>query len=79
MGPATARIRARREGGAAVIEIEDDAGAYPQRPGSGGLGMNIVDRRIKNLMGPEWGLSVHCTPQALTRVTVRVPAEGRAA
>jgi two-component system LytT family sensor kinase len=41
--------------------------------------MNIVDRRIKNLMGPEWGLSVHCTPQALTRVTVRVPAEGRAA
>lgn len=79
LGPATARIRAYREGAAAVIDVEDDAGAYPAHPGPGGLGMNMVDRRIKSLMGPEWGLTVQCTPNALTRVSVRVPAGERAA
>jgi two-component system LytT family sensor kinase len=74
IGPGTARIRARRAGGLALIEIEDDAGAWVEPVGGGGLGMRIVDKRIKNLIGPEYGVAVTCLPGALTRVTVRVPA-----
>jgi two-component system, LytTR family, sensor kinase len=73
LGTAHARIRAQRVDGIAVIEIEDDAGTYAPTPGSDGLGMNIVDKRIKNLLGAEWGVTVTCTPGERTRVTVRVP------
>ena len=73
IGPGTARIRARRGAGAALIEVEDDAGAYVAPRSGDGLGMRIVDKRIKNLIGPDWGLVVACVPGELTRVTVRVP------
>ena len=78
LGHGTARIRARREKGAAIIEIEDDAGAYAGRSGTG-LGMRIVDKRIKALLGEGFGVDVHCVPDELTRVTVRMPAQGVAA
>lgn len=78
LGRGTARIRARRHDGLAVIEIEDDAGAYVARAGSG-LGMGIVDKRIKALLGDRFGVDVECVPDQLTRVTVRMPAEGVAA
>jgi len=35
--------------------------------------MRIVDKRIKNLLGPEYGVAVSCVPGELTRVTVRIP------
>ena len=75
LSPGTARIRARREDGQAVIEIEDDAGAYVERRGSG-LGMRNVDKRLKALLGESYGVAVSCVPEELTRVTVRMPAEG---
>jgi two-component system LytT family sensor kinase len=68
-----ARIRAYRHGGAVLIEIEDNAGAYQDPGDQGGLGMRIVDKRIKNLMGADYGLTISCVPQELTRVTIRVP------
>jgi two-component system LytT family sensor kinase len=75
----TARIHAYREDLHAVIDIEDDAGAWVDRPDGGGLGMKIVDKRIKNLLGGGSGVTVHCVPNELTRVTVRIPfAEVRA-
>jgi two-component system, LytTR family, sensor kinase len=72
----TARIRAYRAGGMSLIDIEDDAGAYQARDGGDGLGMKIVDERIKRMAGEGYGLSVFCEPQKLTRVTVRLPSEG---
>ncbi len=74
LGPGTARIRARREGGHALIEIEDDAGTYVEPVAGDGLGLRSVDRRIKTLLGPEYGVAVSSVPGVLTRVTVRVPA-----
>lgn len=74
LGPGTARIRARREGAQAVLEIEDDAGAYVEPVGGDGLGLRSVDRRIRTLIGPGYGVTVSCVPGVLTRVTVRVPA-----
>jgi two-component system LytT family sensor kinase len=79
LGEGRATIRAYREGGAAVVVVEDNAGAWQAPREGAGLGMQIVDKRVKNLYGEGWGLSVECVPQELTRVTVRLPAEGVAA
>jgi two-component system LytT family sensor kinase len=72
----TARIHAYREGAVAVVDIEDDAGTYDEKRATGGegLGMKIVDRRIKNLAGDAYGIAVTCVPNERTRVTVRMPA-----
>ncbi len=75
-GPGRTRIHAYRHDGAVVIDVEDDAGAYAPPPGHQGLGMNLVDRRIKDLAGEAYGVSVTCVPSQLTRVTVRLPADG---
>jgi two-component system LytT family sensor kinase len=78
MGLGRASIRAYRDaGGDVLIDVEDNAGAYrPPDAAGGGLGMRIVDKRIKNLLGDRFGVTVDCVPQELTRVRVRVPAGG---
>jgi two-component system, LytTR family, sensor kinase len=76
LGKGTTRIRAYRRDGLAVIEIEDDAGTWTEPAGGGGLGMKIVDRRIKDLLGDRFGVTVSCVPHELTRVTVRLPPQG---
>jgi two-component system LytT family sensor kinase len=74
-----ATIRAYRRDGTALVEIEDDVGAWVEPQEKAGLGMQIVDKRVKNLYGEAWGISVTCVPNELTRVTVRLPAEGSSA
>jgi two-component system LytT family sensor kinase len=76
LGPGAATIRAYRSGAVARIEIEDNAGTWEERGPDGGLGMRIVDKRIKNLLGSNFGISVSCVPHQLTRVSIQVPAEG---
>lgn len=74
--PGTARIRAYRRDGAACVDVEDDAGAFaPGRGTADGLGLGIVDRRIRSLLGGGAGLSVTCIPSELTRVSFRLPLE----
>ncbi|MHC1742458.1 MAG: LytS/YhcK type 5TM receptor domain-containing protein [Syntrophobacteraceae bacterium] len=75
LGPGIARIQAYREGDLAVIEIEDNAGTYCEDGESNGLGIKIVDRRIKILMGESYGTRVACVPNEMTRITVTIPAE----
>jgi len=70
------KIHAFRNNGTAVIEIEDNAGTYFEREEGDGLGIKIVDRRIKTLMGNRYGTSVQCVPNEWTRVTIQVPTEG---
>jgi len=73
--PGLARVRAYRRDGVVVIDVEDNAGAWVEPDfRRDGLGMRIVDKRIKNLHGEAFGISVTCVPQELTRVTVRLPA-----
>jgi two-component system LytT family sensor kinase len=72
--PGTARIHAYRQGTTVHIDVEDDAGAFKGgQPTSGGLGMCIVDRRIRTLLRGSGGLSVHCEPERLTRVSIVIP------
>jgi len=76
LGPGVARIRAYRKGNVAHIEVEDTAGAWVDPGDRAGLGMHIVDKRVKNMAGAEYGLEVACVPRELTRVTIRVPVGG---
>lgn len=69
-------ISARRDGGDVVVVVEDNAGLYELRPGSDGLGMSLVDRRIRARFGSRYGLSVSAEPEVATRVSLRVPLQG---
>lgn len=66
-------ISAQKINDHAEIVIEDNAGTYCDKLSSEGLGMNIVDKRIKNLFGPDCGVELSCVPQEATRVLVRIP------
>jgi two-component system LytT family sensor kinase len=76
LGEGRVTIRARLRDGAVRVVVEDNAGSWQEPADGTGLGMQIVDKRVKNLYGKDFGLSVECTPQELTRVTLRLPAEG---
>ena len=66
-------VRAYRQQGLVVIEVEDNAGNYTKPIDTQGLGMRLVDQRIKNVYGNEYGLTVDCEPQQKTLVQVRLP------
>lgn len=68
-------IRARKEEGDLILEVEDNAGLYQPRPEREGLGMNIVDRRIRNRYGDGSGVTMSCRRGVATLATVRVPME----
>ncbi len=76
LGEGRVSIRARRDDGAVLVEVEDNAGSWTAPTDGAGLGMQIVDKRVKNLYGKDFGLSVECNPHEFTRVTLRLPAEG---
>jgi len=66
-------VRAYRQQGLVVIEVEDNAGSYCEPTDEQGLGMRLVDQRIKNVYGSEFGLTVDCEPQQKTLVQVKLP------
>ena len=69
-----AKISAYRKEDLAFIEIEDNAGAAHEKKGlDEGLGIKIVDRRIKSLFGNDFGTTVRCIPNEMTRVTISIP------
>ena len=53
--------------------VEDNAGAWQGELTGDGLGMNIVDRRLKSAFGDRFGLSVQCEPEQWTRVSFSIP------
>ena len=73
--PGKITISARREQDVLTIVVEDTAGLYKPLPDGDGLGMNLVDRRIKIRYGAAYGISVSCEPEQWTRVAIRLPAE----
>ncbi len=73
--PGRVEIGAAREGEGLSLWVEDNAGLYQPRENSDGLGMNLVDRRIKIRYGDQYGLDVKCEPDRFTRVTIRLPME----
>lgn len=66
-------VRAYRQEGLVLIEVEDNAGNYCKPKDEQGLGMRLVDQRIKNVYGSEFGLTVDCEPQQKTLIQVKLP------
>ncbi|WP_199153739.1 sensor histidine kinase [Chromobacterium sp. ASV23] len=71
--PGRIRIGARCADGALRVTVEDNAGLYAPAGPSDGMGMSLVDRRIRARHGAGYGVSVECQPEAYTRVTLTVP------
>ncbi len=69
-------ISAQRVDDVLTVVVEDSAGLYQAQPNGDGLGMNLVDRRIKIRYGAAFGLDVTCQPECWTRVAIRLPVEG---
>ncbi|MCX9000108.1 sensor histidine kinase [Citrobacter portucalensis] len=68
-------ITARREGQYLMLDIEDNAGLYQPTSEANGLGMNLVDKRLRERFGDDFGISVACEPDLFTRITLRLPLE----
>lgn len=73
--PGRIAIRAERRNDRLTIVVEDSAGLYKPSPGSDGMGMSLVDRRIKIRYGETFGVAVACESDCWTRVTISLPAE----
>ncbi len=69
------RIDALRDHDDLVISVEDNAGLFEKSPGGDGMGMSLVDRRIKSRYGNAYGVEVECEPDCYTRVNLRIPLE----
>ncbi|MEC5343784.1 sensor histidine kinase [Brenneria populi] len=67
------RIGGRLHANTLELTVEDNAGMYQPPSGGDGLGMNLVDRRIKARYGAHFGITVICEADSFTRVEVRVP------
>jgi len=73
--PGKVTISAQRQDDLLTIVVEDSAGLYKPMPDGDGLGMNLVDRRIKIRYGAAYGIDVTCQPECWTRVAIRLPVE----
>ncbi|NMH64392.1 sensor histidine kinase [Shewanella salipaludis] len=69
------RVTGELQGEELLLQVQDNAGLYrPPLAGSEGLGMNLVHKRIQNLFGNPYGLSVDCRADEFTLVSIRLPA-----
>lgn len=73
--PGQVTIRAERVGDVLTLVVQDSAGLYQPKPDSDGLGLSLVDRRIKLRYGPDFGLQMSCQPECWTRATLRLPTD----
>ena len=78
LGTGEVSITARREGQYLMLDIEDNAGLYEPTNNVSGLGMNLVDKRLRERFGDDYGISVACEPDCFTRITLRLPLEEHA-
>ncbi len=70
-------IQASQDAGYLILAIEDNAGLYQPANIVSGLGMSLVDKRLRARFGDSCGISVTCEPDRFTRVALRLPLEER--
>lgn len=78
LGVGEITLRASQQAQHLVLDIEDNAGLYQPKNDSGGLGMSLVDKRLRARFGDECGISIACEPDLFTRITLRLPLEEEA-
>ena len=60
-----------------VLEVIDNAGNYREPSSSTGLGLQIVDKRIKNQYGQQYGLVMTCETNQYCKATITLPLHSR--
>ena len=75
LGNGEITLRASRDGQHLLLAIEDNAGLYQPKSEGSGLGMSLVDKRLRVRFGDGYGISVTCEPDRFTRITLRLPLE----
>ena len=78
LGTGEVSITARQDGQHLMLDIEDNAGLYQPTTNASGLGMNLVDKRLRERFGDDYGINVACEPDLFTRITLRLPLEENA-
>ncbi|MCL2916815.1 sensor histidine kinase [Shewanella litorisediminis] len=73
LSPGLIEVSGRQHEDMLVLEVTDNAGLYRPNPNSEGLGMNLVHKRIQNQFGEQYGVSVVCEPDTLTKVSICLP------
>lgn len=56
-----------------VLEVIDNAGNYREPSSKKGLGLQIVDKRIKNQYGQRYGLTITCDTGLYSKATIILP------
>lgn len=69
------RLYTEEQHASVTIHVEDNAGTWQARPAGDGLGMTIVDRRLKSAFGERYGVTIACEPEEWTRVSFTIPKE----
>jgi len=72
-GEGRIRIGASETPEGVQLWVEDNAGLYRPDYHSDGLGMSLVDRRIKGRFGEHYGVEVNFETDQFTRVTIHLP------
>lgn len=75
LGQGVIKLTAKRMGGMVAISVEDNGGKFEGRNREG-LGMDIVEKRIKNLCGEDRELLIVCEPDKRTSITITLPENG---
>ena len=55
------------------IEIKDNAGLYQPAAINDGLGISLVDKRLKLHYGEQYGINISCQPEQFTCVKLCIP------
>lgn len=66
-------IRAFKINGDIRIEIEDNAGTFDESKKENGLGLTLVNKRLKNYFGNEFGADVEYSDNDKTIIVIRIP------
>ncbi|WP_312312221.1 sensor histidine kinase [Atlantibacter sp.] len=67
------QLTARQQHDQLVVEIEDNAGLYQSKPQTNGLGMSLVEKRLRARFGDACSMTVSCEPEHFTRITLQLP------
>ncbi|MDR8524349.1 sensor histidine kinase [Shewanella fidelis] len=56
-----------------LLSVTDNAGLYSPKAENEGLGMNIVDKRIQNMFGAQYGVAVEFEANKYTTISIHLP------
>ena len=75
LGAGEITIQASREGDHLLLAITDNAGLYQPKPHGNGLGMGLVDKRLRAKFGDNYGITIRCEADSFTCICLKLPLE----